>query len=215
MDPKSQPVKPTSDSGKAKKKSGGAVQIFKVALFMLRRRSKKSKAPVDMGSDKGMWRRLLGSMRPLHIQGNESSPTAIEADMTLTLSKSKEDFEESSMPLSSSSPSPSLSSSSFSHASRSSSFGTSQYASANNLQELDENSDDNDNGGDEMIDAKAEEFIAQFYEQMRRQRRNYWDEMGKKKRFVNQMSLHGEENFYKWRLLHGSFYGLNYCFLWF
>lgn len=55
----------------------------------------------------------------------------------------------------------------------------SQYASANNLQELyGESSDDEEEdpdqvfdaiGADEMIDAKAENFIAQFYEQMRRQ----------------------------------------------
>lgn len=51
----------------------------------------------------------------------------------------------------------------------------SRYASAQNLQELDReggggNDDDCDYGGDEMIDAKAEVFIAQFYEQMRLQR---------------------------------------------
>ncbi|XP_038896144.1 uncharacterized protein LOC120084438 [Benincasa hispida] len=183
MDPKSQPIKPPSNSDNTKsKKSGGAVQIFKVAFFMLRRRrSKKSKASVDMGSDKGLWRRLLGSMRPLHIQGNASPPTTAQVDMPLAPSESKEVFEEALMPLPSPSPSPSPSSSSFSHTSRSSSFGTSQYASAPNLQELDDNTEgdddenaiENDNGGDEMIDAKAEEFIAQFYEQMRRQRHNY------------------------------------------
>ncbi|GMQ00274.1 hypothetical protein CsSME_00047429 [Camellia sinensis var. sinensis] len=46
----------------------------------------------------------------------------------------------------------------------------SRYASALNLQELDDDESDariNDNGGDEMIDAKAEEFIAQFYHQIR------------------------------------------------
>lgn len=60
----------------------------------------------------------------------------------------------------------------------------SQYASANNLQELygenninddDEEEEDPDQafdamGGDDMIDAKAEIFIAQFYEQMRLQK---------------------------------------------
>ncbi|CAK9310151.1 unnamed protein product [Citrullus colocynthis] len=184
MDSKPQPVKPTSNSGNTKKKSGGAVQIFKVVLFMLRRRqSKKPKVSVDMGSEKGLWRRLLGSIRPLHIQGNKSPPTVARVDMSLAPSKPKKEvFEGALMPLPSPSPSPSpsLSSSSFSRTSRSSSFGTSQYASATNLQELDDNIDGNndksamedDNGGDEMIDAKAEEFIAQFYEQMRRQRCN-------------------------------------------
>ncbi|XP_011659385.1 uncharacterized protein LOC105436176 [Cucumis sativus] len=179
MDTNSQPVKPNSSSGNTKTTSrNGAVKIFKVALFMIRRRhSKKPKASVDMGADKGLWRRLLGSIRPLHIHGNEPPPTAAR-DMSLPPSKPKEDFEEALMPLPSHSTSPS--SSSLSRTSRSSSFGTSQYASASSLQEFDDNTDGDDdeneihedNGGDEMIDAKAEEFIAQFYEQMRRQRYN-------------------------------------------
>ncbi|KAG7025579.1 hypothetical protein SDJN02_12076, partial [Cucurbita argyrosperma subsp. argyrosperma] len=173
MDPTPPHVEPSADSGKAKKKSGGVMKIFKVALFMLRRRSNKSKATVDTGSDKSVWRRLVGSMRPLHVQGNESPP------MSLPPLKSKKNLEElpTTWSLSPSSPSSSLS---FTRTSRSSSFGTSKYASAINLQELDgRNDDDNDknviednNGGDEMIDAKAEEFIAQFYEQMRLQHRN-------------------------------------------
>lgn len=136
-----------------------------------RRQSKKQKASVDMGADhKGLWRRLLGSVRPLHIHGNVSPPTAAR-DTSLPPLKRKEDFEEAlATPLPSHSTSPS--SSSVSRTSRCSSFGTSQYASATNLEELDDNTDgdDDENGGDEMIDAKAEEFIAQFYEQMRRQR---------------------------------------------
>lgn len=175
MDLKSQPtltVEPTSDSDKANKSGGGADHIFKLTFFMLRRRrSKKSKETVDMGSDKGMWRRLLGSMRPLHIQGNESPPpTAAKVDKSSSPSKPKEEFEESPMAL------PSVlssSSSSISHVSRCSSFGTSQYASANSDGDDDDNAIEDDGGGDEMIDAKAEEFIAQFYEQIRRQRHNY------------------------------------------
>ena len=53
----------------------------------------------------------------------------------------------------------------------------SQYASASNLQDLDEQEEDEDDpdkvfdaiGADDMIDAKAELFILQFYQQMRRQ----------------------------------------------
>ncbi|XP_023004875.1 uncharacterized protein LOC111498054 [Cucurbita maxima] len=174
MDPTPPHVEPSTDSGKAKKKSGGVMKIFKVALLMLRRRSNKSKATVDTGSDKSVWRQLVGSMRPLHVQGNESPPT-----ISLPPLKPKKNLEElpTTCSLSPSSPSSLLS---FTRTSRSSSFGTSKYASAINLQELEgRNDDDNDknvieddNGGDEMIDAKAEEFITQFYEQMRRQHHN-------------------------------------------
>ncbi|KAI4387238.1 hypothetical protein MLD38_005083 [Melastoma candidum] len=65
--------------------------------------------------------------------------------------------------------------------SSSASEGTmSRYASAINLRELGE-TDDNDNkegngrdddGGDKMIDLKAEDFIARFYEEMRIQNHN-------------------------------------------
>ena len=48
---------------------------------------------------------------------------------------------------------------------------TSRYASAVNLQELDRTDEDNDAAiVNANIDAKAEEFIAQFYQQMRLQR---------------------------------------------
>ncbi|KAG6575790.1 hypothetical protein SDJN03_26429, partial [Cucurbita argyrosperma subsp. sororia] len=172
MDLKSQPI---SNSGQTKKKSNRAMQIFKLSLFMLRRRSKKSKASVDMGSDKGLWQRLLASIRPLHIEDNESPPTIVHTSLA---PKPKEVYEESPIPLSSS-PSSSFSSSTlFSCTSMSSSFCTRQHASEPNLQELDNDSEsDNDentiDGGDEMIDAKADEFIAQFYEQMRRQQNGF------------------------------------------
>ncbi|XP_022152757.1 uncharacterized protein LOC111020397 [Momordica charantia] len=179
MDSKPQTVfaiEPTSDLSEAKNNTNGAGQIFKVAFFMLRRRqSKKSKVSVDMGPDKGMWRRLLGSMRPLHIHDNEESAPVATVESVTPSTKSKEDFEDA-LPMALPSPSP-LSSSS--PTSRSSSFNTSHYVSAANLQDLDDiGNDDNDDQrstrddgeGDEMIDAKAEEFIAQFYEQMRRQR---------------------------------------------
>lgn len=56
---------------------------------------------------------------------------------------------------------------------------TSRYASAVSLQELDRTEDDDTNAiaacpgaatHDQNVDAKAEEFIAQFYQQMRLQR---------------------------------------------
>nr|KYP47555.1 hypothetical protein KK1_030750 [Cajanus cajan] len=52
---------------------------------------------------------------------------------------------------------------------------SSRYASAEGLNELvkseeEKESREEDGDGDEMIDSKAEEFIAQFYQQMRLQR---------------------------------------------
>ena len=63
--------------------------------------------------------------------------------------------------------------------SSSSEDGMSCYASAVNLQELNKDNDEDDeyeDGGDEMIDAKAEEFIAQFYQQMKLQQMDLVDD---------------------------------------
>ncbi|PQQ15095.1 hypothetical protein Pyn_29836 [Prunus yedoensis var. nudiflora] len=66
-----------------KKRSGGAMHILQLALFMLRRRHRsdgKSK-PTSFEaqaqavvSTKGTWKRLVGSIRPLHLQ-TTSNPT--------------------------------------------------------------------------------------------------------------------------------------------
>ncbi|KAH7516999.1 hypothetical protein FEM48_Zijuj09G0015500 [Ziziphus jujuba var. spinosa] len=159
------------------------MQFLRVALFMIRRRSGQSKS-VDVAS-KGMWRRLVGSMRPLHLQSNASPPPSIK-DEPKTTSMS-ERYDDVMLPPES--PGSSISS-------MSSEDGmSSRYASAVNLQELDKDSGsrygstvnlkdlakDHCAGilapgdeilvvDDELIDAKAEEFIAQFYKQMRLQR---------------------------------------------
>ncbi|KAL1060423.1 hypothetical protein V6Z11_1Z099000 [Gossypium hirsutum] len=97
------------------------------------------------------WKRLLGSMRPMHIQSNQSPPPTIEANL-------EEDIEAAPWsPM----------------ASSDSSF-MSQYESPLNqeihvMEPSEEESWFDDDGGDEMIDAKAEEFIAQFYQQIRLQ----------------------------------------------
>ncbi|KAF5726355.1 hypothetical protein HS088_TW22G00032 [Tripterygium wilfordii] len=108
--------------------------------------------------------------RPLHLQSNDQSPPpplpstapAIMPPPDVMVENIEDAF---TPPLS-----PALPSSNSSV-----DGGMSQYASAVNLQELDRCDEDEeeevyaDGLGDVMIDAKAEEFIAHFYEAMRLQ----------------------------------------------
>jgi len=144
------------------------MNFLRVALYMLRRKSGTKHT-----SNVGLWKKLLGSMRPLHLQSNDQSPppplpsTALEI-MPPPLNVVVEHTEEAFTPPLS----PAIHSSSSSV-----DGGMSQYASAVNLQELDrcdeEDEDEEevyaDGLGDAMIDEKAEEFIAYFYEVMRLQ----------------------------------------------
>ncbi|XP_042025707.1 uncharacterized protein LOC121772601 [Salvia splendens] len=117
-----------------KKKKSGAFGIFKAALYMLRKRTDEKKEK----SSGGEWKKIMHSMRPLHVQEMPASPMvhAFGADSPA-----------------------------------SSSSGTmSQYASANNLRDLCKEDEVFDAiEGDEMIDAKAEEFIARFYKSIHHQ----------------------------------------------
>ncbi|PON72428.1 cotton fiber protein [Trema orientale] len=176
------------------KKRRGAAHLIKVALYMIRRRSGKSKS-VDMASG-GMWNRLVGSMRPLHHLHSHSSPSL------LALKNEPHDHDHDVIirsvqeaPMSPGASSITTSSSSdqdrmsrYASAANLQELDTeSRYASAVNLRDLDHETDESEsedhhqtssydeNGGDEMIDAKAEEFIAQFYEQIRLQRLNSMD----------------------------------------
>lgn len=150
---------------KAKKR--GALQLLRVVLLMLKRPSSKSKS-VEMAS-RTTWRRLVDSMRHFHLQSNKTPPTSIQAvPINSPLSQHfMSPYESNSLSASSSTPS----------------FEglTSSYASANNLRELDglEPIEDLDeefvydgDGGDDMIDQKAEEFIAMFYNQIKQQTMN-------------------------------------------
>ncbi|KAJ7973033.1 Cotton fiber protein [Quillaja saponaria] len=147
------------------KKKRGAMQMLKVALFMLRHRSKKSKSLQVEVASKGIWKRFLGSMRPLHLQSQSSPPpAAFNHENFITNHNQADDASVYSAPMS---------------PAGSSEASMSRYASAVNLQELDNNGGEADEHdiivGDEMIDAKAEEFIAQFYEQIRLQRLDSMD----------------------------------------
>ncbi|XP_047979394.1 uncharacterized protein LOC125221316 [Salvia hispanica] len=127
---------PVKAEKQRKKRKSGAFGIFKAALYMLRKRNDEKKEKSSGGG--GEWKKIVHSMRPLHVQEMPASPRvhAFGAE------------------------SPAASSS-----------GTmSQYASANNLRDLcreDEVFDAIE--GDEMIDAKAEEFIARFYKSIHHQ----------------------------------------------
>ncbi|KAK7344399.1 hypothetical protein VNO77_13946 [Canavalia gladiata] len=165
-------------NGSSLKKGHRSKNIFKVALFMMRGRSRKSKMlPPDQDS-KSTWKRLLGSMRPLHLQSTQSPPHNDIPQKIQTSAPSPKGMDygtdgfESASEQSAYSPSPC----------------SSRYASAVGLNELvkDEEEEEvveeekvvvKENGeeGDEIIDAKAEEFIAEFYHQMRLQRLDVTD----------------------------------------
>ncbi|KAG8389542.1 hypothetical protein BUALT_Bualt02G0240100 [Buddleja alternifolia] len=167
--------KPPIDVERRKKKrgGGGGFGIFKAALFMLRARpaaagEKEKKKSIGKqnsitASNNANWTKLVGSMRPLHMQEvTESPPSSVAPDSPPPMKHHQQQPE-----------SPATSSSG----------GTmSQYASASSLRDLYNSSDEEDEEeedpdevfdaicGDEMIDAKAEEFIAQFYKQIQLQK---------------------------------------------
>ncbi|XP_047974570.1 uncharacterized protein LOC125216836 [Salvia hispanica] len=134
-----------------KKKKSGPFGIFRAALHILRKRTDEKEAATmkkEKSSGGGDWKNIVQSMRPLHVPA----------------SPSRGGFDGSA------SPAPSCSGSS---------CGTmSQYASATNLRDLcnedEEEQRDPDEvfdaiEGDELIDAKAEEFISRFYKSIHHQ----------------------------------------------
>ncbi|KAJ4955433.1 hypothetical protein NE237_012216 [Protea cynaroides] len=167
---KSTRKKSAPESSITKKRS--IVQLFRAALFMILRGSnKKSKSVHVEVASKGLWRRIVGSMRPLHLHDHK-----LQAEPTPPLSITIDILHEPPSPMS-----PQTISSPSSSQASNSTDSTRLYASAPNLQELGRTAgcnchDDIDeieefsDCGDEMIDVKAEEFIARFYEQMRLQR---------------------------------------------
>ncbi|KAF6166289.1 hypothetical protein GIB67_008717 [Kingdonia uniflora] len=162
-------------------KKRSLLQVIRIALYVIRCRSTKGKTNVvhvDVAS-KGLWKGLLAAMRPLHHNHHHDTPkpppvivlpsptdhTAIDVPPT-PISPSVDLFHDLGSPLSS-------------HSDDS----VSLYASAVNLQELDKSEGTNcdvvieegyfnEDGGDEMIDVRAEEFIVHFYEQMKLQRKD-------------------------------------------
>lgn len=163
------------------KKKRGAMHLLRTALFIIRRGSgKKSKPAIQIEvAASGVLNKVVGSMRPLHMQGHQSPLREAAAPApVLTLPSPGEHF----VDVLPASPVSTLARPYSPSHSSTSGGSTSRYASAVNLQELAEGESDDDeddegsaydaNGGDDMIDAKAEEFIAQFYQQMRAQNYN-------------------------------------------
>lgn len=173
--------------GEKNKKKRGAFTLFKAATLLIIRRRPEGKPKPEVPS-KVTWKKIVGSIRPFHLQDNQSpQPSAHSIAASPTVEQRPDDV---STPLP---PSPHAI---INRSSANSDDGMSQYGSTTNLQELDKGSesqyasavnlqavakqgetDDNDDGGDdgisnnnvgdEMIDSKAEEFIAKFYQQMR------------------------------------------------
>lgn len=133
-----------------KKKKRGAMYFVKVALFMIKSGSNKSKALSSASSNLGQ---LVGSVRPLHLQADpEDQPNNPPA---LTYHSSPAHSEDSA----------------FSSPTGSRSRADTPYASAVGLSDMVSANEDEEWDGDKMIDAKAEEFIANFYNEMKLQRR--------------------------------------------
>lgn len=159
------------------KKKRGAMNFLRATLLLIRRGSGKTSKPsvqIEVAAT-GVLNKVVGSMRPLHMQSHQSPPHEGTAPALVhALSSPGEHFVDVLPASPMSTPARPYS------PSRSSTSGsTSRYASAVNLQDLvqgnsDDDEDDEDgaydvNGGDDKIDAKAEEFILQFYRQMRAQ----------------------------------------------
>ncbi|XP_057733974.1 uncharacterized protein LOC130949202 [Arachis stenosperma] len=161
--------------------------IFKVALSKMRGRSEKPKAIQvdDDGSKSNTWRKLVGSMRTLQMQDDAadyySSAASSPSNPNMVKSPSVDRFE------------------SFPNSPLSNFASSSRYSSAVGLDKLVENDesltkeeditkkhDDDHSDGDDMIDAKAEEFIAEFYLQMKLQKFNKMDPHYRK---ISQRSL--------------------------
>ncbi|KAI3980684.1 hypothetical protein MKX01_025249 [Papaver californicum] len=194
-----------SKNGKQKKRS--RFQMLKVALFMIRGQSNKKSKPVHVDvASKGIWKKLVGAMRPLHHQGlfNQNSPPPLITGSSddATILPDVVVIDDNSPPHDGVFSPPILSPQVYHPDTPSSSSSVadsmSRYASAQDLQELDKNGESNNGddeyffGGDEYIDAKAEEFIAQFYEQMRLQQVDLMNR-NKEKKMKKKMEMEGND----------------------
>jgi len=191
----------------SRKRKHGPMHAIRVALFMMRGRNQKSKVLPVYDESNSVFRKLLGSMRPLHLQSNQSPrhPQSNDQSFKITLSSPSSSHEEDEGDLAVTPESNFLVEEPYSPSPPSSRYASavglnelvpsdddnekrSRYASAIGLNEFVQSDEDNENqeeiveeeceengygdhdgDGDDMIDAKADEFIAQFYMQMRLQ----------------------------------------------
>jgi hypothetical protein len=186
-----------------RKKKSGPINVVRVALLMMRGSSPKKssvtpkKSNVTDNESKNVWSKFVGSIRPLHLQGSRSpqsfSGRKFDQLITLPSPSSSESTgsasvftaeEEPFSPLQKS-PSNSRYASAVGLNELVQSDANSPYASAIGLNELASSDEESEiqeeieeeirENGDETIDAKADEFIAQFYQQMKLQRLNNVD----------------------------------------
>ncbi|RAL42070.1 unnamed protein product [Cuscuta campestris] len=159
------PPTPTGGGSFKKKNRSKSFSLLKAALNIFspeNEKSRPSSAKKKKTKSGGDWKTVVGSMRPLTLQ--DRSPTPSLPSMSPSCSYEN-------LATLTGSPSPS-------HVSSCGSSTMSRYASATNLQDLDAAGSDPDEvfdaiEGDEMIDVKAEEFIARFYQQMKLQQRQH------------------------------------------
>lgn len=156
-------VKVAKDKANASKK-GGPLRLMRAALFLIKGRSPGKLASTDvvkLADKNGLWRNLVGAVRPLHELPHctlSPPPPSPPAFLVEPIDSPMDFFHEVPQPP----PSPPLG---FDEVD-----GMSRYASAEDLTELDRQEvccDGNVDGGDDAIDVKADEFIAKFYKQMR------------------------------------------------
>ncbi|XP_031121871.1 uncharacterized protein LOC116024967 [Ipomoea triloba] len=159
------PVHADESEKRKKKKRSSSFGFLRAASMIFRTKSIEKQQKKERVSDEdgkqgrsNNWKNIVGSMRPLTLQQKSPavSPSPTVEDLQALVPQGGLE-----------SPAPSYVSSSGS---------SSRYASAANLQELDSCDDVDDPDevfdaitGDDMIDAKAEQFINQFYQQMRLQ----------------------------------------------
>lgn len=154
----------TIASQKSPLKKNGCMSPLQIAAFFIRRGSTAKKALIKAEAKESRpdWKVLVGGVRPFHhVHQLESSVSPKPPPMNLARNDS---FHDVLLPP----PSPP----------EGSIDSMSRYASAEDLCSLDNSKEDeaaveDGDGMPNAIDLKAEEFIAKFYEQIKRQRLEY------------------------------------------
>jgi len=173
--------KPSTSKNKKNVFKGGLMNVIKVVLYMLRgkgdKTGKKLSPSLSTATNTSLTN-FVGAFRPFHLQRDVGGMTSSSPHPQLRLFSRRDDE------VIEASPYHSKYDASSSLRSSSSRGDMSRYASAQSLNDLDNIAEDSDEEegmmidgdayydgleGDEMIDDKADKFIAKFYQQMRLQ----------------------------------------------
>ncbi|EOA38865.1 hypothetical protein CARUB_v10011230mg [Capsella rubella] len=168
-----------------KKKVSRGMHMFSVVMFMLRRRRRRK------AFHTGFWRRAVETVRRVRSEStimpssNFINTIVLPPAPPLPSTETRGDGGAGVDDVGDSGERLTEATEVFTAASSSSSSGISGYGSAMSLRDLDYPYDDDIDeedeyysdveGGDDMIDEKAEEFIVRFYEQMKMQNQDYTD----------------------------------------